>query len=248
MNVAGVSFYNPKFTSSGKRTDISNPFLYSAKTATKSKSFFKDNKADLIGGLIAIGLAIFSFRKFFGKNEIPQTIVELSNKKAGLGKLNFGERTSTVLKEQILYPLKAILAGDKRQLKRDIKTGLIIADSDETKLKTYIKAFLSHAKELGIHIEEIKYPNKKQPLKDVHKAIDNALSHYASTGQCTIVNIGDLGKISNLKVGKMDMASNIEKRLAQMPKGILWTAWTTAGDRLPYFYNNIPTLSVKIVD
>lgn len=250
MKIAGVSLYNPNFASqqNGKRTIISDPFLYTAKDSSHSKSFFKENKADLIGGLIAVGLAIFSFRKFFGKNDFPQTIVELANNKSGLEKLDFGKRTSSVLKEQILYPMKALLLGDKRQLNRDLKTGLIIADTDEAKLKTYVKAFLSHAKELGIHVVEAKYLNKKQPLKEVHKALDNALAYYASTGQATIVNIGNLGKISNLKVGKMDMVSNIEKRLAQMPKGILWTAWTTAGDRLPYFYNNIPTLSVKIVD
>lgn len=250
MKIAGVSLYNPNFAAqqNAKRTEALNPFLCTANEAYKPKSFFKDNKADLIGGLIAIGLAFFSFKKFFGRNSIPKSVVELSNKKAGLGKLEFGERTSSLLKDQILYPMKAILLGDSRLLDKDLKTGLIIADKDEAKVKSYVKAFLSHAKELGIHIEEIKYPNKKQPLKDVHKAISNALAHFGATGECTIVNIGDLGKISNLKVGKMESASNIEKRLAQMPKGVLWTAWTTAGDRLPYFYNNIPTLSVKIVD
>lgn len=250
MKIAKIASNDIKFAKQqyDKPAEIPNPFWYTAGESYRTKSFFKNNKADLIGGLVALGLAFFSFKKFFGRNAIPKSVVELENKKSGLDKLTFGNRTSKLLKDKILYPMKAILMGDKSFLAKDLKTGLIIADADEVLVKTYLKAFLSHAKELGIHIEELKYPNKKLPLKDVHKAIDNAITHYNATGQCTIVNIGNLEKISNLKIGKMENSSNLEKRLAGMPKGVLWTAWTTAGDRLPYFYNNIPTLSVKIVD
>ncbi len=246
MKAAGVSLSNPYFKSA--KSYINRSFWYTQNQNYKPRSTIKENKIEYIGGLIAIGLAIVSFKKFFGKNTIPQSVVELMQKNAGLNKLDFGGRTSELLKEKILYPMKSILMGQKSLLGTDIKTGLIISDKDPVKLNNYINAFLAHAKAIGIHTETLKYPNKKQPLKEVHKALDNAIAHYMSTGECSIVNIGDLGKISNLKVCKMESASNIEKRLADVPKGVLWVARTTSGNCLPYFYNNLPTLSVKIVD
>ena len=248
MKISAVSIYNPKFTSEGKRTDISNPFLYTANQNYKPKNTFKEHKIEYIGGLVAAGLAILSLKKFFGRNMIPQSVVEPKNRQSALNRLIFGGRTTAMIKEKILYPMKAVLMGDKRLLDADMKTGLILADTDEIKLKTYIKAILSHARAIDIHVEEIKYPDKKHRLKEVHKALNNAIAHYKSTGECTIVNIGDLSRISNLKVGKMESCSNIEKRLAETPKGVLWIARTTSCDSLPYFYNNLPTLSLKIVD
>ncbi len=250
MKIGGVSLHESKFTSvqNGQRTDIFNPFLYTAKEQyPPQKNMFKDNKIDLLGGFLAIGVAIFAFKKFFSvRRSIPKNVVDLSDK--GLDKLDFGKRTSNVLKEQIFYPMKAILMGDKKQFNKNIKTGLIISGTDEQKVKSYVEAFLNHAKALGIHIETIKNPNKKQQIKEAYKALLKGIEHYKETGQCTIVNIRDLGKISNLKISKLESSSNLEKLLARTPKGVLWTAWTTQGDRLPYFYNNIPTLSVKLVD
>ncbi len=249
MQVTGISFSSPNFKSGQtfSKEEALYPFLYTAKEDYVPKGF-NNHKIDYIGGAVAVCLAILSLKKFFTKSTIPQSVVELKNPNSGLGKLDFGMRTSALLKENILYPMKAILMGDTRLLNRKLKTGLIIADNDKNKLKNYIKAFLTHARALGIHVEELKYPDKKQPLKEVYKALENAEAYYKSKGICTIVNIGDLGKISNLSVGKFESSSNIEKRLASMPKGVLWVAHTTSGDKLPYFYNNIPTLSVKIVD
>lgn len=250
MKIAGVNLYNTNFKSqqNGAQTNISDPFLYTANEDYKTKFSFKENKANYIAGLAAAVLAVISLKKFFGRNTIPKSVAELSRKNSGLNKIDFGDRTSNLLKEKILYPMKCILMGDNRVLHKDMNTGLILADSDPVKLDTYIKAFLSHAKALGIEVVEIKYPNKKQQQKEVYKALNKALQYNKETGMPVIVNIGNLGKISNLKISKMESSSNLEKRLARIPKGILWTAYTTDGEKLPYFYNNIPTLSLKIVD
>ncbi len=240
MKISAVSI--PHFTST------ISPFMYTANENYKAKFSIKENKANYIAGLAAVILAIVSIKKLAAKNTIPKSVVEISRKNSGLNKLDFGEMTSAHLKDKILYPLKCLLLNSKKQIQGEIKTGLIIADKDEIKLKTYLKAFLSHAQALGIDVIEIKYPNKRHQAREVHKALDRAIEYNKTTGKPVIVNIRDLGKISNLKTSKMETASNLEKRLANTPKGVLWTAITTDGENLPYFYNNIPTLSVKIID
>ena len=105
---------------------------------------------------------------------------------------------------------------------------------------------MEHSKELGVHCVEIKSPKKTNRLKEVHKALDRAIEYHEKTGNCVIVDIGDLAAISKLNVAKINYASNIEERLAHAPKGVLWVAHTTEAANLPYFYNNIPTLSVKL--
>lgn len=250
MKVARVSSYSSSFRSGNFDTnkEVLYPFLYTANPNFKPKSAVKENKFNYVAGFLALCLALASLNKFFGKSSIPKTVVELNRRNAGFNKIDFGQRTTELLKNKILYPMKSLLLGDRNVLNNDFKTGLIIADPDEAKLNNYVRAFIDHAESTGIHIEKIKYPTKKQRIKEVHKALDKAIEYYKQTGECVIVNIGDLAKISNMKISKVESSSNLEKRLAEMPKGILWTAWTTAGEKLPYFYNNIPTLSVKIVD
>lgn len=250
MKVAGISSHVKSFSFAKSRVekDPLPPFLYTPNPNYKPKSPVRDNKFNYVAGLLALGLALLSLNKFFGKSSIPKSVVEISRKNAGFNRLNFGQRTTELIKNKILYPMKSLLLGDCNVLNDDFKTGLIIADADEAKLNTYLRAFFDHAEAIGIHCEKLRYPSKKQRIKEVHKALDKAIEYHNQTGGCVIVNIGDLAKISNLKVSKLESSSNLEKRLAEIPKGVLWTAWTTAGDKLPYFYNNIPTLSVKIVD
>lgn len=250
MKVTAVSNHNTNFRSQEQyiSSNTLNPFLCTANSDYKPKSAIKENRLNYIAGILALGVVVLSFKKFFGKSAIPRSIVELDGKTSGFNRLNFGARTTELLKRKILYPMKCLALGDRKVLNQDFKTGLIIADDDVLKVRNYVRALIDHAEAIGIHCEKLKYPSKKQRLKEVHKALDKAIEYHSQTGQCVIVNIGDLGKISNLKISKLETSSNLEKRLAEMPKGVLWTAWTTEGDKLPYFYNNLPTLSVKIVD
>lgn len=238
-NISGVTFRsNPSANNA--------PFLYTANENYSPKYSFKENRAEYIGGFLALGAAIFALSRFVGRNTIPKSIVELADKSLGLNKIKSSKRTTAQLKEKILYPIMCADRGIKQVFKGDFKTGLIIGGKNQEKLTEFVGGFMEHAKELGIHCVELKSPNKTNRLKEVHKALDKAIQYHNETGKCVIVNIGDLGAVSKLKVAKTNYASNIEERLAHMPKGILWTAHTTETSNLPYFYNNLPTLNVKI--
>ena len=249
MKVARISnTYRQNFRSEGVSKEIVNPFLYTANENYKPKYMLKEHKYSYLAGVLAIITAAACLKKFTGRNSIPKDVVELADKTLGLNKLKSCGRTVTQLKENILYPMKCLQLGDKNILREDFKTGLIIADESPAKARQVVSALLEHAESIGIHCEKLAFPQKKNRVKEVHKAINAALKYHQETGKCVIVSIGDLAQMSNLKVCKTEYCSNIEKRLAEMPKGVLWTAWTTASDNLPYFYNNLPTLSVRLID
>ncbi len=250
MKIERVAVHNRSFTSDNAfdKNNVYNPFLYTANEEYKPKFSFKEHRSNYIAGILALGVAVASLKKFIGRKSISKDVVELADKTLGLNKIKGCKRTVMQLKDKILYPMKALLLGDQKVLRNDFKTGLIIADANPEKSKQLSEALIEHAENIGIHCIGIASPRRKNRIKEVHKALDAAINYHKYSGKSVIVNIGDLGSISNLKVAKTESASNLEKRLAQIPKGVLWSAWTTAVDKLPYFYNNIPTLSVKLID
>lgn len=207
----------------------------------------KSHKWEYIGGLLAAGVALMSLRMFRGRNTMPKYITHIADKNLGLNKITGASRTVKQLTNDILYPMKALQLGDKAILSGDFKTGLIIADSNKGKVTELVDAFIEHAQSIGIHCERIP-KNKKNKVREAHKVLDNAIKYHQETGACVIVDIGDLGAVSKLNVAKTEYASKFEERIANMPKGILWLAHTTKAEKLPYFYNNLPTLAVKIID
>lgn len=246
MKVGAVS--NFSFKSQNLKSDeIMNPYFYTYNDEYKPGYSFKEHKYQYLGGILALIAAGISLSKFAGRNSTPKSVVEIANKTLGLNKIKHSKRSITQIKEKIFYPIMSYINGEKRVMKGDFKTGLIIGGKNQEKLEEFVGAFMEHAKELNIHTIEIN-PLKSNKAKEVHKALDKAIDFYNQNNECVIVNIGDLTAVSKHSVSKTRCVSNIEERLSDMPKGVLWTAYTTKTDRLPYFYNNIPTLSVKIAD
>lgn len=224
-----------------------NPYLYTAPAKKKAESSlsFKEHKLEYLGGFLALVSAGFALSKFLTRNKTPKNIVEIADKAIGLNKVKGCPRTITQVKEAILYPMMSVMHGEKRPLRGDFKTGLIVGCKNQEKVSEFVSSFIEHCKELRIHCVEVN-TKKANRLKEVHRALDKALEYHRATGECVVVNIGDLAAVSNHNVAKTNYSSKLEERLALMPKGILWTSYTTKADNLPYFYNNIPTLCVKI--
>lgn len=225
-----------------------DPYLYTTNPQQMhtNKDYRKLYKSDYLGGFLALCATAFALSKFKARITTPKSAVEIADKAIGFNKLKGSKRAIHQIKEAIFYPMMCLKNGEKRILKGDFKTGLIIGNREEEKIKNFIDAFIEHAKKIDIHCVELKAPQKANRTKEAHKAIDEAIEFNKRTGECVIVNLGDLSLISNHNVAKTNFASNLEERLAKMPKGILWTAYTTKVNKLPYFYNNLPTLSVKI--
>ena len=245
MKVGGITNHIPVFSST-PYNEISNNFLYMPNENYKPKFSTKSHKKEYLAGILAAALAIFSIKKFAARQTVSKNIVEIADETIGLNKIKGCKRTIKQLKEKILYPV--ILLDEKKILKHNLRTGLLISNENNTKAKRFVDAFMEHAKTLGIHCEELKSPRKKNRLKEVYKALAAAKEYHERTGQCAIVNIGDIGKITNMNVSKFDVASNIEKNIEKTPKGIIWAGWTTETQNIPYFYNNLPTLIVKLME
>lgn len=244
MKIGRVYCNNINYTSQWEKK---NPYLYTAPTnnvVTPTKK--KSHKREYFAGLLTLFAAGVALSKFLTRNKVPKEVVEVADKAVGLNKIKGCPRTIAQVKEAILYPMMSVMHGEKRPLRGDFKTGLIIGCKNQDKVEEFVSGFMEHCKELRIHCIELKSPKKTNRLKEVHKALDKAIEYHRATGECVVVNIGDLAAVSNHNVAKTNYSSKLEERLAMMPKGVLWTAYTTASDQLPYFYNNIPTLCVKI--
>ena len=243
MRISRIS--NISYTSNWEKK---NPYLITAPAAKKNESSmsFKEHKLEYLGGFLTLVAAGIALSKFLTRNKVPKDVVEITDKAIGLNKVKGCPRTITQVKEAILYPMMSVIHGEKRPLRGDFKTGLIVGGKNPEKVEEFMSAFMEHCKELRIHCVELKSPKKANRLKEVHRALDKALEYHNATGECVIVNIGDLAAVCNHNIAKTDFTTKLEKRLALMPKGVLWTAHTSKADNLPYFYNNIPTLCVKI--
>ncbi len=243
MRISRIS--NVSYTSKWEKK---NPYLFTAPSTKKPDTgmSFKEHKLEYLGGFLALVSAGIALSKFLTRNKVPKDIVEITDKAIGLNRVKGCPRTVTQLKEAILYPIMSVMHGERRPLRGDFKTGLIVGCKNQDKVEDFVSAFMEHCKELRIHCVELKSPKKANRLKEVHKALDKAIAYHEATGECVVVNIGDLAAVCNHNVAKTDYSTKLERRLALMPKGVLWTAHTTQADNLPYFYNNIPTLCVKI--
>lgn len=192
---------------------------------------------------IAVGVTLYNLRK----NKVPLSVVDIEDKSKGLNSINF-RRTAIELKKKILYPIKT----ETTNKKGTFNTGLILSDTKDKPLKEVLSSFSEHAEALGIRTKEIPDNlNKPERRKWVFNTIKEAENHYKETNQFTIINIGNLDNLVDLKIVKAKNSA-IEDKLIEINKnvysGIVWTAWTNNTKSIPMYYNNLPVLVTKLID
>ncbi len=192
---------------------------------------------------IAVGVTLFNLKR----NKVPLNIVDIADSEKGLNKINY-RRTALELKKKILYPIKTGTTSRNK----NFNSGLILSDKKDAPLKEVLSAFTEHATELKIRTKEIPDNlNKADRRRWVYNAIEEAEQHYEKTKQFTIINIGNLDNLVDLKIVK-SKNSAIEDKLIEINKnvysGIVWTAWTNNTKSIPMYYNNLPVLVTKLVD
>lgn len=244
MKVQRVSF-GTKSNYDSQHSAVQNrePFLYYPKRHDDKK--IKSGVLKFLGTLaaIAVGITLYNLKR----NKVPLSIVDIQGEKMGLNQINY-KRTAKELKKKILYPIKAGLTNKKK----DFNTGLILSDTKDKPLKEVLSAFCEHAYQLDIRTKEIPEKlSKSDRRKWVFNAIEEAQEHYKKTKQYTIINIGNLDNLIDLKIVK-SKNSAIEDKLIEINKnvysGIVWTAWTNNTKSIPMYYNNLPVLVTKLVD
>lgn len=265
MKVLPVSF---SFKGIQKRdNEINNyPFLYTANSHREMKKEdnyrFKAITASL--AVIAVAVTLFNIK---GRKKLPDSIVEIAEKNKGLNKLTKYEKTIKELKEKIIYPLKAVNLGDKNISKsQKLKSGLIITNNQKDGLEEITSALIEHLKELGIETKDIneittrvnskgetvrRNIRRNERIKWVYNQIQNAKKSYEEEGKYTVINLGDIGKLTDLKIIK-SQKSNFEDMLSNLNgktyPGVIWTGWTTKTNSVPLFYNDLPVLITKLID
>lgn len=254
MQVSQVSYpiYPKRSTAFGQRVEISNPFLYQSDPSIKMKDLDKRGLRITVS-VLALAAVIGTLMKLRMKNIVPESVIELSDPNLGLNKLKY-KNMAKFLKKKVLYPIRAAMDGDEKFIYGDhLKSGLILKAPNAAEGKKTINALVEHARELGIYTMEIPSNLKKNGrIKWVYKAIEEAKNyHQTSNGDYTIINIGNISNLANLKISKTKF-TNVEEKLREINKqsypGVIWVSYTDAGNSLPYFYNNAPVLITKLVD
>ena len=230
----------PLTSDENKKKDVNCDYAFLYEKHKTTINLFSWHKKEFIAGFFALAAAIYSLTRFAGRNTTPKNAVELFGSGVGLNIFPKNDTIVRLLKEKILYPAISINKGYAPLLKRkDLKTGLIIGGEGA---EAYTKALFEHAKALGIECIDLRTQGGNR-LKEVNKAISAALERHAEDkNKCVMVEIGDIGAFSKLISSKTSPESNIEKRLQNIPKGVIWVGWTEKSKSLPYFYNNTPTL------
>lgn len=257
MQVSPVSYktYTTSFCNSQtgeKKVEISNPFLFQTDPTKKMKEM-NNNSLGITVSLLAVAAVAGMLLNLRMKNIIPESLIELADKNAGLNKLKY-TNTAKFLKKKVLYPIRAAMEGDEKYIYGDkLKSGLILTVDNKNEGKKVINALVEHAKEIGIYTMEIPANLKRNGrIKWVYKAIEEATNYHRITnGDYTIINIGDISNLANLKISKTKF-TNVEEKLRQINKqsypGVIWVGYTDAGNSLPYFYTNAPILITKLAD
>lgn len=245
MKIQRISFgsYSNNQNFSPVNSGENREFLFYPKK--KEEANFKPLVLKFLGSLaaIAVGVTLYNLRR----NKVPLSVVDIQDKAKGLNTINF-RRTALELKKKILYPIKT----ETTNKRGTFNSGLILSDTKDQPLKEVLAAFSEHAEALGIRTKEIPDNlNKSDRRKWVFNAIKEAENNYKETKQFTIINIGNLDNLVDLKIVK-SKNSAIEDKLIEINKnvysGIVWTAWTNNTKSIPMYYNNLPVLVTKLVD
>lgn len=244
MKVQRIFFGQSINTQSPQQAAPRNEFLYYPKTREDKKSNVITFGKVLVGlAIAAVGVTLYNLKR----NKVPLSIVDIPEADAGLNKINF-RRTALELKKKILYPIKT---GQTHKTK-NFNSGLILSDKKNTPLTDVLAALNEHAEKLGIATMQIPDNlNKAERRKWVFNAIQTAENNYRKNKQYTIINIGNLDNLIDLKIVK-PKNSAIEDKLIEINKnvysGIVWTAWTNKTNAIPMYYNDLPVLVTKLVD
>lgn len=246
MKVQRITFGTNQNSSTNQvqKTQDRNEFLFYPKHK-EDKNLSPMMFLKMLGAIAVSAVAVTLYN--LKRNKMPMSIVELSEKSMGLNNINY-RRTAKELKQKFLYPIKAGLTHKKK----NFNSGLILSDTKDKPLKDVLSAFCEHAEELGINVKEI--PDnltKADRRKWVFNAIKTAEESYKENKQYTIINIGNLDNLIDLKIVKPKNTA-LEDRLIEINKnvysGIVWTAWTNKTQSIPMYYNDLPVLVTKLID
>lgn len=241
-------------------------YLYTVDLA-KQQSKEKAHKIKVATGLLALAAVLVTLFNIKGPKRLPYDIVDIPSTEKGLNKLENFASTVNELKHKVLYPLQCARKGDKHiEKSKMFKSGVILTDKSSTNLSEVTDAFMEHANELGINTVSIPRKSKRinakgeifekdlkrhELIKIVYGELKNAEKHFKDTKEYTIINLGDIAKLTDLKVIK-SQKSNFEAMLGNLNNkkfpGIIWAGWTTKTKDVPLFFNDLPILITKLVD
>ncbi len=265
MKVQAVS-YSFKGVQSKNKQDSNISYLYTIDLA-KMESKEKARKVKVVTGFLALAAVVVTLFNLKGPKRLPMDIVEIADPNKGLNRLQNFKSTANELKSKILYPLQCVISGDKNITKSNrFKSGVILTDKDGANLVEVTSALIEHARELGIRTVNIPHISKRvnsdgktfehnlkrnELIKSVYNELNQAQALFKRQGKYTIINLGDIAKMTDLKVIK-SQKSNFEAMLANLDSkkfpGIIWAGWTTKTKDVPLFLNDLPILITKLVD
>lgn len=257
MKVHSISFGAAHTTTpipqENRRQEELNEFAYLPKEHKEDEfNRHKFRKGLIVCAAAAVIVTLFRIK---GRKKLPESIADLADKNLGLNKVSF-KRTAQELKTNFLYPLKAHQEGDKSIIKNKkmFKSGVIIADNDVASTKEVLDAFYEHAQNLGIRcrrISECESRKKENKMKWVKDAIKEAQQTFKTEGKLTLIDIGNMDNLINLKIFKKNN-SNLENQLIEISKnsysGVVWTAYTNRTKQIPMYYNDLPVIVTKLMD
>ena len=205
---------------------------------------FKEHRKEYLAGILALAAALVALSRFAVRKMVPRNVVELSDITRGLNKNGINQEFAEQAKEKILLPIMSVKKGQWRTLfEEDFANGMIIAGKDA---KIHSQAFVEHASALGIRCLEVspRISKKQNIISNIYRAVSEAKASVRfNPTNCVIIDIGNIDRaftMTRSKASRQDV-SKIENTLTSLPKGIMWTGWTTNTDKIPYYYNNTPT-------
>ena len=260
MKVSMVSYISNNFRGSlpQKTEKEVLPFLYNINSKAEDYNYKHESKlfigtvAFLAATAVCVTLINMSSRRKFPLNIVD----DFGGEVLGLNKLGDQyKKTSKVLKEKVLYPLKSELLGDKDfMIGKDLKLGIIIKDSDSKKLKNFMDAFTEHVEKLGINFRDINKVKAQNNLSDkqaAYRMINDAEKYYQKKKKFTVINLDNIRNLTNFE-GVKTTNSTMDKKLVESinykePKGIIWVGWKLEDKgTIPDFYSK--QQSVLITD
>ncbi len=265
MKVDKVSFsFNGKIKKD--RPELNNAFLYTADIA-RLESKHDARKFKIGTGVLALCAVLVTLFNLKGPKRLPENVVEITNLKKGLNKIQGLPNTVENLKKTILYPLQCAVKGNKAiNLNKKFKSGVILTGAKADKLEEITNALAEHTKELGINTVDIPHTltrtnslgktftkklKRNQINKNIYTELQKAKTNYNEKGAYTVINLGNIDDLTDLEIIK-SQKSNIEAVLENLNSksfpGVIWTGWTTKTKSLPLFLSNLPISITKVVD
>lgn len=265
MKVEPVSL---KFSGITKRDkpEINYSFLYTPDMA-RIESKHDVRKFKIGTGILALAAVLVTLFNLRGPKKLPENIVEITNLKKGLNRINDYPNTVEELKTKVLYPLQCAVKGNKQiKYSKKFKSGIILTGENDEILKNIMEAFAEHTKELGIDTVNIPHTisrknthgktfTKNLKRNEINKIIFNELkkakNKYDEQGKYTVINLGNISKLTDLKIIK-SQKSNFEAMLENLNSksypGVVWSGWTTKSKSLPLFFSDLPILITKVAE